>query len=94
MSYCIVLAGCGSTTGYRITGMIPGMQDGVKVYLEMIDEDSAEKIDSTIVLGEKFVLESTKSLSCPNEWRMLIYNLTPDEQNKGRWSYEGQFFFE
>ena len=41
MSYCIVLAGCGSTTGYRITGMIPGMQDGVKVYLEMIDEDSA-----------------------------------------------------
>lgn len=81
MSYCIVLAGCGSTTGYRITGMIPGMQDGVKVYLEMIDEDSAEKIDSTIVLGEKFVLESTKSLSCPR-MAMLIYNLTPDEQNQ------------
>ena len=81
MSYCIVLAGCGSTTGYRITGMILGTQHGAKVYLEMIDEDSAEKIDSTIVLGEKFVLESTKSLSCPR-MAMLIYNLTPDEQNQ------------
>ena len=53
------------STGYRISGYIPGAPDGAKVYLAPYDAFQDPNWDSTVIKNERFVLKNTIPMVSP-----------------------------
>lgn len=50
----LALASCQKNPGYRINGMIVGVPDGEKVYMQDLQNGNMEVLDSAVVEGGKF----------------------------------------